>query len=431
MKPRKSLAGRILNQWPYNILFQFFSAIFPIILINSEVVGGSIEIGEGKSVASIKEGLHQAKSFDTLLVYPGVYREQNLIIQKPIHIIGINQPILDGEFQFEIITISGSDIQVEGLTIQNSGHSGMNEVPGIKCIDSRRVRIINNRLLNNHFGIHVSNSKDILIQNNFIQGKPTEEQNTGNGIHLWKCEHAKILSNEVSGHRDGIYFEFVTESVIQDNISTRNIRYGLHFMFSHNNLYLCNEFLNNGAGVAVMYSKHVHMEENYFSKNWGPSAYGILLKDISDSYIFKNKFLENTVGIHLEGTSRMKIFSNEFIGNGWAMKVQASCTENVFEHNNFYSNSFDVATNGSISLNEFRYNYWDKYEGYDLNKDGIGDISYHPVSLYSLVVEQNPTTILLLRSILIGFLDKAEKAIPSLTPENLKDQFPIMYKNTI
>jgi nitrous oxidase accessory protein len=27
-------------------------------------------------------------------------------------------------------------------------------------------------------------------------------------------------------------------------------------------------------------------------------------------------------------------------------------------------------------------NYWDKYEGYDLDKNKIGDIPYHPLSLY-------------------------------------------------
>ena len=51
--------------------------------------------------------------------------------------------------------------------------------------------------------------------------------------------------------------------------------------------------------------------------------------------------------------------------------------------NNFLSNTFDVSTNGSLVLNSFNYNYWDKYEGYDLNKDNIGDIPYHPVSLFS------------------------------------------------
>lgn len=108
------------------------------------------------------------------------------------------------------------------------------------------------------------------------------------------------------------------------------------------------------------------------------------------------------------------------------MKVQASCNENKIQHNNFSGNSFDIATNGSLVLNSFDQNYWDKYDGYDRTRDGYGDIPYRPVSMYSMIVEQNPYTLILLRSILISFLDKAEKAIPSLTPELLIDNKPLI-----
>jgi nitrous oxidase accessory protein len=85
-----------------------------------------------------------------------------------------------------------------------------------------------------------------------------------------------------------------------------------------------------------------------------------------------------------------------------------------------------VGTNGSISLNKFYNNYWDKYEGYDMNKDGMGDVPYHPVSMYSMIVEENPNALMLLRSFTVQLLDKAEKAIPGLTPENLVDVNPMM-----
>src|SRR5690606_2758250 len=142
-------------------------------------------------------------------------------------------------------------------------------------------------------------------------------------------------------------------------------------MFSHNDTYLGNTCRNNGAGVAVMYSKEVRMENNLFDKNWGPSAYGILLKDISNSHIEHNRFVQNTVAIHMEGSSRIEISRNTFQSNGWALKVQASCDDNNFRQNNFFGNSFDVATNGTMMLNRFSSNYWDKYEGYDINKDGF------------------------------------------------------------
>jgi nitrous oxidase accessory protein len=175
-----------------------------------------------------------------------------------------------------------------------------------------------------------------------------------------------------------------------------------------------------------MFSHHVNMIGNTFEENWGSSAYGILLKEISDGEIRHNRFYKNTVGIHLEGTNRIQVHENIFKENGWAVKVQASCTDNNFHHNNFFGNSFDIATNGSLVLNKFYNNYWDKYEGYDIKKDGIGDVPYHPVSMYSMIVEQNPNSLILLKSFMVSLLDKAEKAIPSLTPENLVDDKPMM-----
>src|SRR6266498_2025192 len=324
----------------------------------------------------------------------------------------------------QLFTISGKNITIKGITFRNSGYSAMNDYASIKVIDASNVTIENNIIIHAYFGIHISNTTYLTVRRNNIIGSPKSEQLSGNGIHLWKSTHAMIDGNHVQGHRDGIYFEFVSFSTVQNNLSENNIRYGIHFMFSNDDVYFNNTFKKNGAGVAVMYSKKVNMEYNHFEQNWGASAYGILLKDISDSYIQHNTFFKNTIALHLEGTSRIDIQQNLFKENGWAIKVQASCEANNFSQNNFIGNSFDVGTNGTMMLNKFYNNFWDKYEGYDMNKDGIGDVAYHPVSMYSMIVEENPNSLLLFRSFIVSLLDKAEKAIPSLTPENLVDKKP-------
>jgi len=405
--------------------------ILPTILLSSVLSARTIVVGKDQPITSIRKAIELAKEKDTILVQAGIYKEGNIVVNKNIILLGQNYPVLDGEKKFEILTVSGINIRIKGFQLQNCGQSAMNDYASIKLIDSKNIMIEDNRVINSFFGIHVSNSSFVTIRHNTVSGSPTSEQNTGNGIHLWKCNHALIDNNYVTGHRDGIYFEFVTESIIQNNLSEKNIRYGLHFMFSNSDDYLNNTFNNNGAGVAVMYSHKVKMDGNTFEMNWGPSSYGILLKDISDSYIRNNTFYKNSVGIHMEGSSRINAFKNIFKENGWAIKVQASCDDNNFYQNNFYGNSFDIATNGTMMLNKFYNNYWDKYEGYDRNKDGVGDVPYRPVSMYSMIVEQNPNSLILLRSFMVSLLDKAEKAIPSLTPEKLTDDKPMIKPNKL
>ena len=405
--------------------------ILPTIILSTVLAARTIVVGKNQPITSIRKAIELAKEKDTILVQTGIYKEGNIVINKNIILLGQNYPVLDGEKKFEILTVSGVNITIKGFQLQNCGQSAMNDYASIKVIDSKNILIEDNRVVNSFFGIHFGNSSFVTIRHNTVSGSPTSEQNTGNGIHLWKCNHALIDNNYVTGHRDGIYFEFVTESIIQNNLSEKNIRYGLHFMFSNSDDYLNNTFNNNGAGVAVMYSHKVKMDGNTFEMNWGPSSYGILLKDISDSYIHNNTFYKNSVGIHMEGSSRINAFKNIFKENGWAIKVQASCDDNNFYQNNFYGNSFDIATNGAMMLNKFYNNYWDKYEGYDRNKDGVGDVPYHPVSMYSMIVEQNPNSLILLRSFMVSLLDKAEKAIPSLTPENLTDDKPMIKPNKL
>jgi nitrous oxidase accessory protein len=402
----------------YYILF-FFSFAFT-------AGAKTIKVGKQQAVKTIQQALVMAVNGDTVLVDAGNYKEHNLIITKTISLIGINHPVLDGEHQYEIISVKANGVLVDGFKVIHSGVSSIEDYAGIKIYNVRDVIVRNNILEDTFFGIYSQYGTNCTIENNHLTAYGEQEQQSGNGIHCWKSDSMKIIANTVSGHRDGIYFEFVTNSVIWRNTSFKNLRYGLHFMFSNNDAYITNIFKNNGAGVAVMFSKNVKMFHNYFEENWGDAAYGLLLKEISDSYIENNHFKKNTIGIHMEGTSRITMEKNIFESNGWAMKIQASCMDISLSNSNFISNTFDVGTNGSLVLNTFNYNYWDKYDGYDLNKDKIGDIPYRPVSMYSMIVEQNPPAMMLFRSFMTTLLDKTEKILPTLTPENLKDDHPLM-----
>lgn len=376
-------------------------------------------------VRSIKSALERSVQGDTIRIMPGIYKEGNLIIRRSLTLIGIDYPILDGENKYEILTIVANDVSITGLKMINTGVGSMNDIAAVNAVDSKRVRVTNNQFENTFFGIHLSNSSGSLIENNTLHSNAEAEHQIGNGIHAWKCDSIIIRNNNVSGHRDGIYFEFVTNSLIEGNFSHENMRYGLHFMFSHHDEYRANTFQNNGSGVAVMYTKGVTMVNNRFEDNWGPSSYGLLLKEIRDSFIEHNYFSKNTIGIYMEGSSRCSFSRNVFQENGWAVKIQANCDENVFSKNSFIGNTFDMSTNGSLVLNTMDSNYWDKYEGYDLDKDGVGDVPYHPVSLYSMVVEKMPASVMLWRSFLVYLLDRSEKVVPSITPD-LKDNHPVM-----
>ncbi|WP_298411215.1 nitrous oxide reductase family maturation protein NosD [Hydrotalea sp.] len=386
----------------------------------------TLHVAKGHSIYSIQQAVNMAKNGDTILVAPGNYKEKNITINKPIVLLGNNYPVIDGEHTYQLISVRADGVIIKGFKLIHSGTSSLIDIAGIKVYDVKNITIENNILEDTFFGIYLQGATHCTIKNNRLTAYAKTDQQSANGIHCWKCDSLSIIGNTVTGHRDGIYFEFVTNSLIWKNRSIKNSRYGLHFMFSHNDAYIANIFQNNSAGVSVMFTHGVSMLNNVFEDNWGDGCYGIFLKEITDSHISGNTFLRNTTAIFFEGATRILVEKNTFIKNGWAVKIQANSIQNTIKNNNFLANSFDIATNGSLVENTFNKNYWDKYEGYDLNKDGVGDVPYHPVSMFSMIVAENPTAMILFRSFMATLFDKTEKILPSLTPENLVDKLPLM-----
>ncbi|SMG16324.1 nitrous oxide reductase family maturation protein NosD [Sphingobacterium psychroaquaticum] len=401
--------------------------VFTYLMVCGSVYAATIKVGNAQVIKSITKAISLAQPGDTILVDKGRYSEGTITIDKPLTLIGKAYPTIDGKKKYEPFSVKSSHVTIRGFLVKSSGHSSLTDIAGIKVYNTTNVRIADNILEDNFFGVYFQASKNCIAENNKIKAYGSTEQLSGNGIHAWKSDSLTIFNNTVKGHRDGIYLEFVTHTKVEKNQSTNNIRYGLHFMFSHDNAYLYNEFTHNGAGVAVMYTKRVRMLYNTFNENWGDSAYGLLLKDITDSEIRHNRFIKNTTAIFMEGSNRIHIENNQLESNGWALKIQASCMDNTLVSNNFINNTFDVTTNNmTLAANNFNQNYWDKYEGYDLNKDGLGDVPYRPVSLFSVIVEQYPMAMLLFRSFMSKLLDRTERVMPSLTPENLMDENPYM-----
>lgn len=401
------------------------AALWIVISLNV-VTAKTIRVGKTQTVQTITEATALADDGDTVLVSSGLYKEKSIYLHKRVYLIGIDHPVIDGENKTEIITVTADGTVVEGFRLINSGTSSIEDYAAILLSTVKNVTVRNNILENNFFGIFLKASTNCRVEKNTISSNARSESSSGNGIHCWKSDSLVILDNKIDRHRDGIYFEFVTNSIIARNISTNNIRYGLHFMFSHQDDYIQNYFKGNGAGVAVMYSRQVNMIYNFFLESWGDAAYGLYLKEISDGRIEHNYFEKNTTAVVAEGSSRLKIQHSSFKNNGWAFRIQSSCMDLDILENNFTGNSFDVATNGTLMLNRFSNNYWDKYEGYDLDRDGTGDVPYRPVSMFSMIVERNPTVMMLFRSFITTLMDKTEKVIPGLTPENLKDDEPRM-----
>ena len=386
----------------------------------------SIEVCPKCPINTIAQAVAKAKKGDTIIVQKGTYPENNILLDKPLTLIGKDRPIINGQFKGSILKIQADSVTIKGFRLANVPFKATEEQAAILLDKSKKFLIEDNIMDQVCFGVLLRKGRDGIIKNNKISSNATQQYNSGNAIHLWSCKNIKIIGNEAANCRDGIYIQFSSKSYIEGNYCYKNLRYGLHFMFSDDNEYYRNRFSENGAGAAVMFSKRVKMVGNTFQDNWGPSSYGLLLKELYDSELVDNTFYRNTIGINGENCTRMKYNENTFTENGWGIRIRGGCYQNDFWDNNFFNNTFDVAYDNNVNDNKFRSNYWSDYTGYDLNKDGVGDVPYRPVKLFSYISNRTPESIVLLRSLFIDIMNFSEKVAPVFTPENLIDETPRM-----
>ena len=386
----------------------------------------TLVVAPGTALATLGEAVARASAGDRIVVRAGTYREPLVTVDKPLVIEGAGDAIIDGESAHAILTVAADDVTIRHLHFRDVGVSYTSDLAAVRVLAVRNCRIEDNLIERAFFGIYLAKSVGCRVIHNDIRGAARDETSSGNGIHLWAASGALIADNHVSGQRDGIYFEFVTHTVVRGNTSEHNLRYGLHFMYSDDCQYLGNTFRYNHAGVAVMYTHRVLMAGNRFESNWGDAAYGLLLKEIDDSRVEDNEFAHNTVGLSADGANRLVASHNTFRSNGWAVRLLSSTDDARFERNNFFDNTFDVGMRGGETTTRFAGNYWDDYRGYDLDRNGVGDAPFHPVRLFSLIVAQNPPTLVLLRSSFVMLLDGVERAVPSLTPSSVVDDTPAL-----
>ena len=380
----------------------------------------------GCELTSIQEAYKKANSGDHIHVKAGVYQLSELLVQKPVSFFGEKGAILQGNGQSEIMIVQSPHVTIDGFQIQGSGKSYIHDVAAVRFDKVKNAKFSNNQVHDAFFGVYFGESEDSLIENNQFLGPGKKEIDSGDAVHIWHGKNFVVRKNQMRGHRDGIYLEFVTTTLIEDNRSWENIRYGLHFMFSNENHFYRNYFGKNEAGVAIMYSQKIIVEDNVFEESRGSAAYGALLKDISGSQIRNNHIRNNTIGLYMEGSNRSIYQGNKLEKNGFAIRILGDCEDNQFEQNSFRGNTADLTTNSSHNSNQFAHNYWDRYRGLDLNRDGYGDLPYRPAKISGQLVERHGMHFFLWGSFFFQLLDFAEELFPDILPATLVDMAPRM-----
>jgi nitrous oxidase accessory protein len=377
------------------------------------------------------QALVDAAEADSVLVPPpGVYAGP-VILDKKLTIDGQGKVTIDAGGKGSVVYLDTDGATIRNLHLTNSGNSHNDIDSGVQVRGNFNV-VKDNVIDDCLFGVDLQQSEFNVVRRNHISSKDVELGMRGDAVRLWYSFNNQITENTIRNSRDMVVW-YSKDNVIARN-DARGGRYALHFMYSQHNVIDSNHYTNNSVGIFLMYSDSVELRNNYIAHAIGPGGVGIGMKETSDIIMENNQLLYNATGISLDVSpyqpdSKNQIQNNLVAYNNIGVRFLNDWTGNIFTENRFKSNitPISVGDGATASRNEWEGNYWDDYEGFDRNHDGIGDTPHEFFSYADRIWMDYPSAQFFKGSPILEVIDFLERLAPFTQPTMvLRDARPLI-----
>ncbi|MGE5345120.1 MAG: nitrous oxide reductase family maturation protein NosD [Acidithiobacillales bacterium] len=386
---------------------------------------GSLEGRPAASEASpLQPRIDAAVPGSTVEVGPGTY-DGDLILDKPIFLLGRGHPLLRGSGRGSVVRIRAADVTIEGFDIDGLGGGDLSRDSSGIHVASPRVTVRGCRIRGTLFGVYLREASGARVESCTIRGIPGKDPGEkGSGIHVWNTDGFTLTGNEIVGVRDGFYIQSSGHGVISKN-TARDLRYGLHYMFSDENVFEDNLFASGAAGTALMYSRRIVFRRNRFLHNRGFASVGLLFKTCDDVLAEDNLIADNARGIFLEGSYRCRFTRNVVAESDTGIVLYDSCGGTVFAGNAFLANLTPLTLVGRRTDTDFTGNYWSENDEPDLDGDGRSDRPYVLTSVFDHLRGNLIAADLVARSLAAAAVGVAERSFPVLRRIEAEDRAPL------
>jgi nitrous oxidase accessory protein len=383
----------------------------------------------GYAMSSLQLFVELTPSGGTLRPPPGSYAGE-LVINKPITLDGGGEVTLDGEGRGSILIIKADGVTVRGMHLTRSGRSHDQVDSGI-VIEANDGLFEDNTIDDSLFGIHLKQANGNTVRNNLISSIDDTPSLRGEGIRMWYSHDNRIEGNQINRARDMVFANSSDNHIVNNSI--KNSRIGMEFVFSPDNTVEGNRIENNDTGIVVLYSNGLKIRGNHLShmRNVGSSAFA--LKESAKVVIEDNEILHCVVGVTANSPTDPEntyhIQNNHFAYNDIAMYFYGEKGGHTINDNRFDNNIIPVVVSASSSAlgHHWHDNYWDTYQGFDENNDGIGDTPYEMFIYADRLWMDRPMIKFFRGSLLLSLLDFIERLTPFSSPKLiLRDLSPRM-----
>ncbi len=377
------------------------------------------------------QALVDAAAPGTLLSPPAGTYAGPIVISDPIIIDGRGEVTIDAGGKGSVVSLETDGATIKNMRLTNSGESHNDVDSGVLVKGNFNV-IKNNVIDNSLFGVDLSQSENNIVRGNRISSKDFELGVRGDAIRLWYSFNNKITDNIIRNSRDMVVW-YSRDNLIARN-DARGGRYSLHFMYSQYNEVVDNYYQDNSVGIFLMYSDSVIVKGNTIARAAGATGMGIGFKETSDVEVSGNRILYCATGLYLDVSpyqpdTTNRIHDNLIAYSGIGILFLNDWKGNDIRGNRLKGNITQVAVSGARTAkrNNWHGNYWEDYEGFDLDRDGVGDGPYKFFNYADRIWMDIPPARFFKGSPVLEVLDFLERLAPFTEPEMvLKDTRPMM-----
>ncbi|WP_454674784.1 nitrous oxide reductase family maturation protein NosD [Achromobacter pestifer] len=399
-------------------------AVFGLAL-SSAASGAQVQVDAGADLAA---AIAAAREGDVLTLAPGVYAG-GIVIDKPLTLEGPvdRSAIIRGTRQGRTLWVKAAGVSVRNLTITLSGLSLSDMDAGI-FLDrtAHRAVIEQNDILDNLVGVHVWGPLDATVRDNRIVGnRELRVAERGNGVTLWNTPGTRILDNDISAGRDGI---FVNTSKLNTFSGNRfhDLRYAIHYMYTNDSEVSRNVATGTDIAYAIMYSHRLVIKDNVAVDSL---EQGLMLNYANQSQITGNTVDHAGKCVFIYNANKNAFLDNRFANCDIGVHFTAGSEGNQISGNAFINNKNQVKYVGTRTLDwsvDGRGNFWSDNTAFDLNGDGIADTAYRPNDVVDQLLWRAPAARILLNSPSISIVRWAQSQFPALLPGGVIDSAPLM-----
>ena len=387
------------------------------------------------AATSLQQIINQAKAGSKIELPQGVFRG-NILIDKPLMIIGQGKStVIQGDMKDTVIKIRSSNVIVKNLTIKGSGKEHERVDAGVSIKDAKFCEVSDCFIKDCLFGIDLQNVHRSKLINNFITSKKFPLGIRGDGVRLWYSNDNILRKNHLYKSRDFVIW-YSHGNIIEENIGEFG-RYSLHFMYAGKNIVRKNVYKHNTVGIFFMYSRDTKAYDNIIMSSVGTTGIGIGLKDATNFTITNNTILYCAKGLYIDRSpfqpdERNFIENNKILYNSVAIQFHSVSENNKIVNNIFKGNMENVYDDSGAKIihsikNEWSRNFWDDYEGFDKDNDGIGDTPYTLYYYADQIWISRPNVRFFYGSTVISVLNFLAKLAPFSEPMKLlTDPKPLM-----